>query len=102
LIGGLGVQELLVVLVIALFVFGGKRLPEVGQNLGKALRGFKDGTEGKVDEEEKAIDEDSGSKSESSEADENEEETEEIPASEEIKEPGVRSPEPEGKNSRSG
>ena len=89
-IGGLGVQELLIVLVIALFVFGGKRLPEVGQNLGKALRGFKDGTEGIVDEEEKAIDEDSGSKDESSE-DEEEEVKEEIPASEEIKEPGARS-----------
>jgi len=72
LIGGLGVQELLVVLVIALFVFGGKRLPEVGQNLGKALRGFKDGTEGKVDEEEKAIDEEAKSKSESSEDEEKE------------------------------
>ena len=83
-IGGLGVQELLVVLVIALFVFGGKRLPEVGQNLGKALRGFKDGTEGKVDEEEKAIDEDSRSKSESSKADEpvKEEQAPEAPAAE--------------------
>jgi len=95
-IGGLGVQELLVVLVIALFVFGGKRLPEVGQNLGKALRGFKDGTEGKVDEEEKAIDEDSVNKDKSSEAetDEVEEnEASETSDSEDIKESGVRSQE---------
>ena len=40
-IGGLGVQELLIVFVIALVLFGGKKLPEVGQNLGKALRSFK-------------------------------------------------------------
>lgn len=40
-IGGLGVQELLVIFVIALVLFGGKKLPEVGQNLGKALRSFK-------------------------------------------------------------
>ena len=95
-IGGLGVQELLVVLVIALFVFGGKRLPEVGQNLGKALRGFKDGTEGKVDEEEKAIDEEAPSKSESTEAEEEEvkeSKEAETPASEEPKEPGARSQE---------
>ena len=40
-IGGLGIQELLIVFVIALVLFGGKKLPEVGQNLGKALRNFK-------------------------------------------------------------
>ena len=40
-IGGLGIQELLIVFVIALIFFGGKKLPEVGQNLGKALRNFK-------------------------------------------------------------
>lgn len=39
--GGLGVQELLIVFIIALFLFGGKKLPEVGQNLGKALRSFR-------------------------------------------------------------
>jgi sec-independent protein translocase protein TatA len=40
-IGGLGIQELLIVFIIALVLFGGKKLPEVGQNLGKALRSFK-------------------------------------------------------------
>lgn len=42
---GLGIPELLVILVIALLIFGPKRLPEVGQNLGKALREFKKSTE---------------------------------------------------------
>ena len=38
---GLGMQELLVILAIAMLLFGGKKLPEVGRNLGKAIRGFK-------------------------------------------------------------
>lgn len=38
---GMGMPELLVILVIALLVFGTKRLPEVGSSLGKAIRGFK-------------------------------------------------------------
>ena len=40
---GLGTQELLVILVIALFLFGGKKLPEIGAGLGKGLRAFKKG-----------------------------------------------------------
>jgi sec-independent protein translocase protein TatA len=38
---GVGMPELLVILVIALLVLGTKRLPEVGSGLGKAIRGFK-------------------------------------------------------------
>ena len=41
---GLGFQELLVVLVIALLFFGGNKLPEVGSALGKAIREFKRAT----------------------------------------------------------
>ena len=40
---GFGTQELLIILVIALFVFGGKKLPEIGAGLGKGLRSFKQG-----------------------------------------------------------
>lgn len=39
---GLGFPELLVILVIALLVFGPSRLPEVGTFLGKSLRAFRD------------------------------------------------------------
>lgn len=42
---GLGMPELLVVLVIGLLVFGAGRLPEIGSSLGKAIRGFKESTE---------------------------------------------------------
>ena len=39
----LGIPELLVILVIVLVIFGGKRLPELGRGLGQAIRGVKDG-----------------------------------------------------------
>jgi sec-independent protein translocase protein TatA len=41
---GLGLQELIIIMVIALVIFGGKKLPEVGSGLGKAIREFKRGT----------------------------------------------------------
>ncbi|RKU28551.1 twin-arginine translocase subunit TatB [Candidatus Poribacteria bacterium] len=38
---GIGGIEILVILVIALVVFGPKKLPEMGRSLGKAIREFK-------------------------------------------------------------
>ena len=40
----LGFQEMIVVLIIALLVFGPKKLPELGKSLGKGLREFKKAT----------------------------------------------------------
>src|SRR5437764_11220799 len=39
--GSLGLPELLMIFVVALIVFGPKRLPEIGRTLGKALGEFK-------------------------------------------------------------
>jgi sec-independent protein translocase protein TatA len=39
--GGIGMPELVVILVIALIFFGPGKLPEVGSMIGKAIRGFK-------------------------------------------------------------
>ncbi len=36
-----GLPELLVVLGIAVLVFGGKKIPELGKSLGEGIRGFK-------------------------------------------------------------
>lgn len=52
--GGLGFPELLVIGVIALLVFGPKRLPDAGKALGQAIRGFKGAFEGKDDAREAA------------------------------------------------
>ena len=38
---GLGITELLVIMVIVLLIFGVNRLPEIGSGLGKAIRDFK-------------------------------------------------------------
>ncbi len=35
-------QHLLIILVVALFVFGGKKLPELGKGLGEGIKGFRD------------------------------------------------------------
>lgn len=48
---GLGVPELMVILVIALVVFGPSKLPQIGSGLGKAIRDFKKGVTGGEDEE---------------------------------------------------
>ena len=53
-IGGLGMQELLIILAIVMLLFGGKKLPEIGQNLGKAIRGFKESEEETINELKKA------------------------------------------------
>ena len=47
---GLGMQELLVILAIVMLLFGGKKLPELGKGLGKAIRGFKQAEEETVKE----------------------------------------------------
>jgi TatA/E family protein of Tat protein translocase len=48
---GLGLQELLVILVIALIIFGPSKLPQIGSGLGKAIRDFKKGVSGEDPEE---------------------------------------------------
>ena len=43
-IGSLGIPELLAILVIALLIFGPRKLPEIGRTLGKALGEFRRAT----------------------------------------------------------
>jgi sec-independent protein translocase protein TatA len=51
---GLGVPELMVILVIALVIFGPSKLPQIGSGLGKAIRDFKKGVTGGEDDDEPA------------------------------------------------
>jgi len=48
---GLGVTELVIILVVALLIFGPGKLPEIGGALGRGIRDFKRSVEGNDDEE---------------------------------------------------
>jgi sec-independent protein translocase protein TatA len=49
---GLGTTELLLILVIALVIFGGSKIPELGAALGKGIKNFKKGLSS-IDEDKK-------------------------------------------------
>jgi sec-independent protein translocase protein TatA len=48
---GLGYQELLIILVIVLILFGANRLPELAKSLGSSVKEFKKGINDKPDEQ---------------------------------------------------
>lgn len=48
---GIGIWEVLILLLVVLLVFGPKRLPEMGRSLGRGMREFKDSISGKFDDE---------------------------------------------------
>jgi sec-independent protein translocase protein TatA len=56
--GNIGLPEIAIVLVIALLVFGPKRLPELGQSLGRGIREFKGSISGDNDDDRHDDDED--------------------------------------------
>lgn len=49
----LGTQEILVIALIVLLLFGGKKIPELMKGLGKGVKSFKDGENGVADETDK-------------------------------------------------
>lgn len=52
---GLGWQELLIILIIALIIFGPRKLPEIGKSLGQAINGFKESTKKASEEVKKEV-----------------------------------------------
>jgi len=49
----LGVPELAIILVIAIFLFGGKKLPEIAKGLGEGIKNFKNAMKSEDKPEEK-------------------------------------------------
>jgi sec-independent protein translocase protein TatA len=47
----IGPGEIVLLLLLALLLFGAKRLPEIGRSLGKGMREFKDSVSGKDEDE---------------------------------------------------
>jgi sec-independent protein translocase protein TatA len=47
---GIGLQELLVVLLLLVLIFGASRLSDLGKGLGEGIRNFKKGMKGEEDE----------------------------------------------------
>lgn len=46
---GIGTPELLLIALVFLLLFGGKKIPELMKGLGKGVKSFKDGMDGKED-----------------------------------------------------
>ena len=64
--GSIGVPELIIIFVVALIVFGPRKLPELGKSLGKGLAGFRRASnelKATLEEEVRAIESDSPSTS---------------------------------------
>lgn len=54
---GIGMPELIIILVIILIIFGAGKLPEIGSGMGKAIRNFKGATSENDKKEPEKIDE---------------------------------------------
>lgn len=57
-LGFIGTQEVIIIAIIILLLFGGKKIPELMRGIGKGVRSFKEGMDDVKNEMEKPIDQD--------------------------------------------
>ena len=62
LFGGIGMQEVIVIALIVLLLFGGKKIPELMKGLGKGVKSFKDGMKEINNDAEKTSEDNKGNK----------------------------------------
>jgi len=48
---GIGMPEIIIILIIVLIIFGAGKLPSIGGGIGQAIRNFKDATKGQPEED---------------------------------------------------
>ncbi|WP_071133680.1 Sec-independent protein translocase subunit TatA/TatB [Millionella massiliensis] len=58
-IGGIGMQEILLIVLVVLLFFGGRKIPELMKGLGKGVRSFKEGLNNIESDAGKAVEKDS-------------------------------------------
>ena len=54
---GVGMSELLIIMLVIALIFGARKLPEIGSGLGKGIRNFRRGASGKEEDEPAQIEE---------------------------------------------
>jgi sec-independent protein translocase protein TatA len=61
-LGGLGAPEIIVIALVVLLLFGGKKIPELMRGIGKGVKSFKDGVKGIEDDINTSLEEDNNRK----------------------------------------
>ena len=51
LLGGIGTTEIILIVALVILLFGGKKIPELMKGIGKGVKSFRDGMNGKDDSE---------------------------------------------------
>lgn len=77
---GLGIPELLIIVVVVLIIFGPKNLPKLGSALGKTVKNVRDGMEEGDDKDSKKVEEPKADETEDVVADEDDADVEDAPA----------------------
>ncbi|MDR2564113.1 MAG: twin-arginine translocase TatA/TatE family subunit [Prevotellaceae bacterium] len=57
-LGNLGAPEIIIIALVVLLLFGGKKIPELMRGIGKGVKSFKDGVKGIEDDISSSLDED--------------------------------------------